>query len=71
MPARCARAAESDDCDEVIYQLLFGRRPHVYRMLFFVRGTRVHIVHVRHSARRAVTADELRIPPFDAGEATG
>lgn len=38
--------------DRVVRQLFHGRGFWKYRVLFFVEGTTVQIVHVRHGARR-------------------
>jgi plasmid stabilization system protein ParE len=51
-PDRCGRARESDEFEEDIRQLLVGRRPHVYRVLFVVRDKAVRVLHLRHAARR-------------------
>jgi plasmid stabilization system protein ParE len=38
---------------------LFGRRPHVYRVLFTIDGNTVYVHHVRHAAQDRLTADDL------------
>lgn len=50
-PDRCPLAKESTTFDHEIRQLLYGRRPHVYRILFDVCRETVRILHVRHGAR--------------------
>src|SRR4051794_20384488 len=50
-PTRHGLARENDEFDEEIRQLLYGKRQHVYRVLFVIRGSRVHVLHVRHAAR--------------------
>lgn len=57
-PQRCPLAPESG-ARRTVHQLLYGRRPHVYRILFEVadsQGT-VFVLHIRHGARRP---DETR-----------
>jgi plasmid stabilization system protein ParE len=56
-PGRCPVAPESRP-GRVIRQLLFGRKPHIYRILFRVsaKGSAVFVIHVRHGARLAATA---------------
>jgi plasmid stabilization system protein ParE len=51
-PGRCQIAVESRRGD-VIRQLLYGRKPHVYRILFRViaKGRVVSVIHIRHGAR--------------------
>jgi plasmid stabilization system protein ParE len=51
-PERCGLAPESEHFDEEIRQLLYGKRPHVYRVLFTIHGETVHVLHIRHGARR-------------------
>ncbi len=52
MPRRCTLAPEDDAFAVEIRQLLYGRRAGRYRILFTIRGREVHILHVRHGARR-------------------
>ena len=60
LPARCALALEGREFDEEIRQLLVGRRPGTYRVLFVIRGREVRVLHVRHAARRPMSRDEIR-----------
>ena len=32
--------------------LLYGRLPHVYRILFTIDGSTVYILHIRHGSRQ-------------------
>jgi plasmid stabilization system protein ParE len=50
-PQRCPLAPESGAALE-IRQLLYGR----YRVLFAISHDTVHILHIRHAARRHLTA---------------
>jgi plasmid stabilization system protein ParE len=50
-PTRCPLAPESDVVGSEIRQQLYGRRQHKYRILFAIRGDKVHVLHVRHGAR--------------------
>ncbi|WP_170958820.1 type II toxin-antitoxin system RelE/ParE family toxin [Magnetospirillum sp. 15-1] len=45
--------------DASLRQLLYGRRPHVYRIIYDIADARrvVHVLHIRHGARDAM-ADE-------------
>ena len=56
LPKRCALAPENDAFVEEIRQLLYGKRPHAYRILFNIDGVLVQILHVRHGARRHLPA---------------
>ena len=52
LPLRCRVAPESRDSPVEVRQLLYGRKPHVYRILFGVDGDLVQVLHVRHARRR-------------------
>src|SRR5688572_12804946 len=52
LPTRCPISAESRDSPVEVRQLLYGRKPHVYRILFAVDGDSVQVLHVRHARRR-------------------
>jgi plasmid stabilization system protein ParE len=54
-PHRCQVASESDQFPVEIRQLLYGKRPGVYRVLFTIAEDSVRVLHIRHSAR-----DELK-----------
>jgi plasmid stabilization system protein ParE len=43
LPKRCPIASDTEEFDETIRQLVVGR----YRILFTIRGKKVHILHVR------------------------
>ena len=49
---RCAVAWPPESRDSPVRQLLYGRKPHVYRILFAVDGDLVQVLHVRHARRR-------------------
>jgi toxin ParE1/3/4 len=55
-PNRCALASESGILQMEIRQLLFGRRSGRYRILFVVEGSTVHVLHIRHAARDAISS---------------
>lgn len=57
-PERCPIDPDSDVYGETVRVLIFGKRHSKYRILFAVRGDAVHVVSVRHSARRSL-AEEL------------
>ena len=52
VPVRCPLAAENRDASVELRQLLYGRRPHTYRILFAIEGDVVQVLHVRHARRR-------------------
>lgn len=49
---RCGIAPETVLFPFEVRQLLYGKRPHVYRILFAIEGDVVNVLHVRHSRRR-------------------
>ena len=59
MPRRCGLARESEEFDEDIRQLLYGRRANKYRVLFVVRENIVRVLHVRYGARDSLTREEV------------
>ena len=52
LPSRCPLAPENRDSPVELRQLLYGRRPHVYRILFAIEGEAVQVLHIRHGRRR-------------------
>jgi hypothetical protein len=52
-------AAEADAVGRSIRELHYGKRPSVYRVLFEVKNTTVHVLRVRHSARDKLNDDDL------------
>lgn len=50
-PERCSLAPENSRFPFEVRQLLYGRRPHVYRVLFSIEQDVVYILHIRHGRR--------------------
>ena len=46
-PRRCAFAPENDRVSVEVRRLLFGRKPHVYRVLFTIEAETVFILRIR------------------------
>jgi toxin ParE1/3/4 len=57
-PSRCPVTRAS----EKLRHLLYGRKPHVYRVIYRVmeKLKRVEVLHIRHGARRKLMGAELR-----------
>jgi plasmid stabilization system protein ParE len=55
MPERCPFAPENARVPFEVRQLLYGRRPNVYRILFTIEGGTVYILHILHGRRRPLT----------------
>ena len=55
-PNRCPVTRENPQ----LRHLLFGRKPHVYRVIYRVIETakRVDVLHIRHGARRSFTGSD-------------
>jgi toxin ParE1/3/4 len=54
-PHRCPLAPENAPFDFEVRQLLYGRKPRVYRILYTIEGDTASIVHVRHGRRQPIT----------------
>src|ERR1700692_1850999 len=54
-PERCPLAPEDARFPFQVRQLLYGRKPHVYRILFTLEGETVHVLHIRHGRRKPVS----------------
>ena len=62
-PRRCPVAPENRKTARELRQLLYGKRPNVFRAVFTVEGNTVWVIRIRRAQRRTLTADE--IPAFD------
>jgi plasmid stabilization system protein ParE len=51
-PQRCPLAPESSSVSFEMRQLLYGRRPHLYWILFVIENDMVYVLRVRHGRRR-------------------
>jgi len=51
-PERCPLASENARFPFEIRQLLYGSKPHRYRILFTIDGDRVIVLHIRHGRRQ-------------------
>jgi plasmid stabilization system protein ParE len=54
LPARCGLAPENKSFSSKVRQLVYGRRPHQYRILFTIEGDVVTVLHIRHGRRDAL-----------------
>jgi plasmid stabilization system protein ParE len=50
-PKRCGLAPENRTFPFEVRQLLCGRKPYVYRILFTIQGNTVYVLHIRHGRR--------------------
>jgi plasmid stabilization system protein ParE len=51
-PQRCPLAPDDGAFDDEVRQLLYGKRKGVYRILFTISSDAVHILKIRHGARK-------------------
>lgn len=58
-PERCPLAPEDEWDDGELRELLHGRRKHVFRILFEIRGEEVLVVRVRHASQDYLGAGEI------------
>jgi plasmid stabilization system protein ParE len=56
-PDRCPVDPDSDAFGEEVRVLLYGKRHGKHRILFAIRGDTVHVLTVRHSARRNLSEE--------------
>jgi hypothetical protein len=55
-PARCPVAPENASFPFEVRHLLYGRKPHLYRILFTIEGETVYVLHLRHGRRLPLTS---------------
>ena len=65
LPNRCPVADESEDLEQEVHVLLYGKRNRRYRVYYSIQQrTRstgsVRVFHVRHWARKSLSSDQLR-----------
>jgi plasmid stabilization system protein ParE len=58
-PRRFSLAPENGKVRREIRQLLFGKRPNVYRAVFTIDGDSVRVLRIRRASRHALTKREL------------
>jgi plasmid stabilization system protein ParE len=55
----CLRAAESRRTSLDLRESHFGKRPNVFRILFYLENDAVHVIRVRRAQRRLLTGTEI------------
>ncbi len=53
-PTRCKLAPENVSVPFEMRQLLYGHKPHVYRILFTIEGDVVYVLRIRHGRRYVI-----------------
>lgn len=56
-PRRCPLAPENAAVPFELRQLVYGRKPHLYRILFTIDRDVVYVLRIRHGRRRRVGAE--------------
>jgi plasmid stabilization system protein ParE len=64
----CLRAAESRRTSLDLRESRFGKRPNVFRILFYLEGQAVHVIRVRRAQRRLLSSKEIREADDKGGE---
>jgi mRNA-degrading endonuclease RelE of RelBE toxin-antitoxin system len=61
-PDRCPMAPEARKLRRELRHLLYGKKPHVYRVIYEVdeRRQTVWVLTVRHGARRRLKASDVK-----------
>jgi plasmid stabilization system protein ParE len=55
LPRRCKLAPENVTFPYEVRELLYGQKPHLYRILFTVEADIVYILRIRHGRRLPLT----------------
>jgi hypothetical protein len=58
-PNRFSQAAEAADLGIDLREMLHGRRPHVFRILYTIDGKIVNVHRIRHAAQDRLTAGDV------------
>ncbi len=58
-PQSWPRAREHGKLDVELREMLFGRRPNVYHVIFMIDGESVHILRIRRAQRRELTREQI------------
>ncbi len=58
-PQRCPRAREQRMVDTDLLEILFGKTPSVYRVIFVIDGDTVRVLRIRRAQRRALTRKQI------------
>lgn len=58
-PKRCPFADEAAELQLELRELLHGRRPNIYRILFTIEEQTVNVLRVRHAAQDRLSAGDV------------
>lgn len=54
LPERCPVSSESEAFDVIVRQLIYGRKPNTYRILFSIQEEKVYILRVRSTSQKSL-----------------
>ena len=58
-PQRCPLAREQRKLEVELREILFGKRPNVYRVIFLIDGDTVRVLRIRRAQRRPLTRKQI------------
>jgi plasmid stabilization system protein ParE len=58
-PQRCRRAREQRKVDIDLREILFGKTPNVFRVIFMIDGDTVRVLRIRRAQRRPLTRKQI------------
>jgi plasmid stabilization system protein ParE len=58
-PERCPVARESRNVRFAVRELLFGKRPHVFRVVFMINDGTVRVLRILRAQRRFLTLEQI------------
>ena len=53
-PHRCLEVAQLSNRGRIIRRMMYGVKPHCYKIYFDIVGDTVRVLHIRHAARRVL-----------------
>ncbi len=53
-PERCPTIPESESFDVEVRQIIYGKKPHTYRILFSIQNEKVYILRVRSTKQQGL-----------------
>jgi plasmid stabilization system protein ParE len=53
-PERCPVSPENEAFDVTIRQLIYGKKPHTYRVLFSIQEEKVYVLRVRSTRQKSI-----------------
>lgn len=60
-PLRCPVAPESKKSKRALHHLLYGKKPHIYRVIYEIdeRRKAVYVLTIRHGAREPMESEDV------------